>query len=345
MPLTEKQITELREELNHCKKPLFFFHDDADGLCSFLLLYRHVKEGKGIPIKSVPKIDDKFVRRVEEYAPDKIFILDVAVVEQSFIDSVKVPVFWLDHHEPLQRENIRVYNPRVYKKDDNTPATYSCYQIVEQDLWIAACGCIGDWFIPPFIDKFKEKYPGLVDKEFKDPGDVLFETQLGKLVNILSFVLKGRTKEVIESVKILTRIDNPYEILRQETPRGKFIFKRYEKINEQYKSLLEKAINKNDDEDILLFNYKENKMSFTGDLSNELLHRFPEKLIIIAREKDDEMRMSLRSRDKLLPPVLEKALTGLEGYGGGHEHACGACVKKKDFKKFVEVLDKEFKNS
>ena len=49
------------------------------------------------------------------------------------------------------------------------------------------------------------------------------------------------------------------------------------------------------------------------------------------REKDDEMRMSLRSNKKL-PPIIEKALEGIEGYGGGHEYACGACVKKKNFK-------------
>jgi nanoRNase/pAp phosphatase (c-di-AMP/oligoRNAs hydrolase) len=31
-----------------------------------------------------------------------------------------------------------------------------------------------------------------------------------------------------------------------------------------------------------------------------------------------------------------KALEGLEGFGGGHEKACGANIKLKDFDMFVE---------
>ena len=34
-----KEIKEFRKELQECKRPLIFFDDDADGLCSFLLLY------------------------------------------------------------------------------------------------------------------------------------------------------------------------------------------------------------------------------------------------------------------------------------------------------------------
>ena len=39
--------------------------------------------------------------------------------------------------------------------------------------------------------------------------------------------------------------------------------------------------------------------------------------------------------------MLENALKGVEGYGGGHEHACGAVVKAEDFSQFVKNLEKE----
>jgi single-stranded DNA-specific DHH superfamily exonuclease len=340
--LTEKQINEIREELDNCKKPLFFFHDDPDGLCSFLLLYRYKMEGKGVIVKSVPKLDEKFIRKVDEYDPDKIFILDLAMVDQDFIDTVKRPVVWIDHHEPLERHNVKIFNPRIAKKSDNTPVTHTCYQVAKQDMWIAMCGCIGDWYIPPFLNGFKKEYPKLIEIDTDDPGEILFNTKLGMLVRIISFVLKGKTSDVLKCIKIFTRIESPYEILNQETSKGRFIFKRYEKINANYEELLNKAIKNVSKDKLLVFSYEENKMSFTGDLSNELLHRFPDKLIIIAREKEDEMRMSLRSKHKQLPPVLNKALEGVEGYGGGHEYACGACVKKKDFKKFTDALSKEF---
>jgi len=71
--LTPKQITLLQEELQTAKNSLFFHDDDADGLCSFLLLYRLHREGKGIILKTSPKLDAGMLRKVEELQPDKIF--------------------------------------------------------------------------------------------------------------------------------------------------------------------------------------------------------------------------------------------------------------------------------
>ena len=33
--------------------------------------------------------------------------------------------------------------------------------------------------------------------------------------------------------------------------------------------------------------------------------------------------------------MIDKALAGLSGYGGGHENACGLNIKKHDFEEFV----------
>lgn len=334
--LTDDQIKEIRTELDGCRNPLFFFHDDPDGLCSFLLLYGYKKEGSGFIVKSVPKMDEKFLKKVQEYTPDKIFIADIAVVDQKFIDNANAPVVWIDHHEPLKRHKVKYFNPRVNDKGANVPATLICYKVADDNLWIAMTGCVGDWVTPYFYDEFKEKYPDLVDGD-KDPGSILFTTKIGRLARVLSFILKGKTSDVMKCIKIMTRIKTPYEILNQETSQGKFIYKRYEKINQQYSSLLEQALKKESDDPILIFTYEEDKMSFTGDLSNELHFRMPDKLVIVGRKKNDEIRMSLRSKS-LLPPMLEKALQGLEGYGGGHEHACGACVKKDDFELFVKRI-------
>ncbi|MBI5871890.1 phosphoesterase, partial [archaeon] len=48
--------------------------------------------------------------------------------------------------------------------------------------------------------------------------------------------------------------------------------------------------------------------------------------------------LSLRSSRFILPAILKIALKGIEGFGGGHEHACGATIKKEDFSRFVEQL-------
>ncbi len=241
MALSQSQIKQIKEHLDNCKNPLFFFDDDQDGLCSFLLLYRYKKEGMGIIVKTTPKLGTVFLKKIQEYEPDKIFVLDIADVEQEFLDKVKVPVVWIDHHGPFERDNVKYFNPRISNWDDNQPTSYMCYQVVNEDLWLATIGCIADWFKPSFIEDFMKEYPNLIDNNYKTPGDIIYNTKLGRLIRIFSFILKGKTNDVMRCVKVLTRINSPYEILNQETAQGKFIYRYYEKINKMYLPLLKEV--------------------------------------------------------------------------------------------------------
>jgi len=338
--LTQNQINEIREELDNCARPIFLYDDDQDGLCSFLLLYRYKREGKGMIIKTTPKIDERFIEKVNNYQPDKIFILDIAMVEQEFIDGVKAPVVWIDHHEPLKRSKVKYYNPRLNGK--MVPTTYMCYKITGNSLWIAMIGCVADWHIPDFADEFKEKFPDLLDKPFKAPGDIIYKTRLGKLIQMFSFLLKGKSEDVNNSIKILTRIEGPYDILEPKTPEGKFLCKRCEKIHKRFEPL-QKEISEafaNSKEKLIVFKYAEDRTSFTSELSNEMIYLHPEKIVLVAREKNEEMKCSLRSAKIVLPPLINKAMAGLNGYGGGHEHACGINISKYNFEEFVERLRK-----
>ena len=360
MAISKNQIKQLMEHLDNCKRPLFFFDDDQDGLCAFLQLYRYKKEGKGIIVKTTPKLGTVFLNKVQSYEPDKIFILDIADVEQGFLDKMNVPVIWIDHHGPFERENVKYFNPRISEYEDNQPTSYMCYQIVEQGLkasdmlasmrasshataehrshlWIGTTGCIADWFIPPFINEFKKEFPELIDKPYEVVGDIIYKTKLGCLTRIFSFILKGKTEDVLKRINVLTRIESPYEILQEDTAQGKFIYKIYEQVNKMYEPLINEVLNaiKKTNDKFVFFTYKDDKSSFTSDLSNEAIYRFPDKTILIAREKNDEMKCSLRSAKVVLPPIIEKCLVGLDGYGGGHEYACGLNIKTDDFEEFV----------
>lgn len=337
MALSNTQIAHLKEELDNCKNPLFFFDDDQDGLCAFLLLYRYKQDGHGVIVKTTPKIGTVFLRKVEEYKPDKIFVLDIADIEQDFLDAVKVPVVWVDHHGPFEREKVLYFNPRTSNQNDNFSTSHLCYQVVQRDIWISTLGCIADWFLPPFLENFKKEYPDLIDDQYNNAGDILYNTKLGHLIRIFSFILKGKISEVMKCVKILTRIKSPYEILNSDTEQGKFIYNKYEQANKMYVPLLKDAIEsveKSRDE-LVIYIYKDDQTSFTSDLSNEIIFKYPSKIILIAREKNEEMKCSLRSSKIILPPLIEKALIGLEGYGGGHEHACGLNIRTRDFDEFV----------
>lgn len=339
--LTDKEVAKIKDALISHTKPFFLFHDDPDGLASFLLFYRFIKEGRGYVVKARPQITKEYVKKIEDYGADIVFILDIAMVDQEFIDAIKVPIYWIDHHPVLERENVNYFNPR--KTVGNIPTPAMCYQIVQQDLWLTVTGCIGDWYWPTeLVEEFRKKFPGLLPDEIKTVEQALLNSPLGKLIKLFSFNLKGTTNDVLQSIKTFTRIESPNEILKSETPKGKFLLKRYEKINEQFEKLYSDALKKKTDDKILLFTYHDDRLSLTKDVANELIANFPDKVIILGREKDDEYRCSLRSGKNIeLDKILVKALVGIEGYGGGHEQACGVAIKKHNFERFVDNLRKE----
>ena len=81
--LTEKQILEIREHLENAQNPVFYYDNDADGLCSFLLLRRYLDRGKGVAIKSFPDLKGQYLRKIDELNPDLIVVLDKAEIEED----------------------------------------------------------------------------------------------------------------------------------------------------------------------------------------------------------------------------------------------------------------------
>jgi len=340
----EEMLKKIKNIFANSKKPLIFFDDDPDGLASFLLFKKLKDSAKGVVIKSSPKLELTYLRKIEELKPDIVMVLDKPIITQEFVDKALVPIIWIDHHPPVERKNVLYFNPRLYNKRDSRPTTYWCYKITNSSLWIAIIGCVADWHVPEFIEEFKQNYPDLINKKEK-VEEILFETKLGELVKMFSFLLKGRTSEVKKNISILSKIESPYEIIYQQTPRGKYLFKRAEKISKKYRSLLNFALkHAKITKKMLLFIYPSTRMSFTNDLANELLHRFSDKLIIVGREKENEIKISLRSNTLNIPKLLEKALRNVKGYGGGHLHACGSTVVKSDFNTFIENIKNEIKD-
>ena len=252
--LTSQQITSLQEELLNSKNPLFLYDSDADGLASFLLLYRMHREGKGIRVTSISNLNLDFVKRIKELNPDKIFILDIPVLDQQFVDELKRPVFWLDHHEPQLLQGVNYFNPRIADPDAYIPTTRMAYQVSQnpEDLWIAAIGCLADWHMPDFIEEFIEKYPGFLSKK-TDLTTALYKEPVGKLVKLFFFLQKGPSNEVRKSISVLMKMHSPQEIFNQETAAGKFLYKRFDSINSRYESILSHAKEKVTKSKILIY--------------------------------------------------------------------------------------------
>tara|TARA_Y100000310_G_scaffold317846_1_gene371175 strand:+ start:1174 stop:2199 length:1026 start_codon:yes stop_codon:yes gene_type:complete len=332
--LTTKQVKYVREQLATAKNPIFFYDADGDGLSSFLLLYRMHREGKGIAIRTTNEIDKLLLRKIDELQPDKVFILDIPLVPDIFFDQVKLPVFWIDHHSPQEPKNCKYFNPRIKKPNSYIPTSRMCWQLStrKEDLWIATAGSLADYHMPSFINSFIKKYPDFLDRK-KPLPETVFQSPVSELVKLLFFLQKGKSSEVKKSIRILTRIKSPQEIFSELSSPGKFLHKRYIKINQQYQELLEEAKKHVTKGKLLLFPYTEKKMSFTSNLANELASTYPKKYIVITRRKDKLMMCSFRGKNVL--QLLTQALDGINGKGGGHEDACGAVINSDDWDKFL----------
>ncbi len=342
--ITDEEIKEFRNLLEESENPLFLFDDDEDGLCSFLLLWRHIKKGHGLVIKGPPSVPLNFLSKIEEYKADKLFILDKAKLDQEFIDKAKVPIIYLDHHPLQDIKGIKYYNPLKHDIDDSRPTSYWAYQITKENLWIAIVGMVGDWHIPEKeLKEFKKLYPELLPKKLT-PGEILFNSKLGELAKIFNFCLKGTTKSSLQCIKVLTRVETPEEILEQTTARGKFIFKHYDKINKRYQKRLQDALKTKSKSKLLIYTYPPDNDSFTSMISKELIHKNPNKIIMVAKMKYDHVNISFRSKTVNLPNLIHEALEGLEGYGGGHKEAAGAHIKKPDFEEFLKRIKKSIEN-
>ncbi len=332
-------VESFRSELLSSNTPLYFFHDDPDGLASYLIL-NNVRKGVGIPVKSRPVLTGVFAHKVSEIGADKVFVLDIACIDDDFVRSCSAGIVWLDHHDPVSvPAGVKYFNPQINGRNIPTPAL--CHEAFPVSLWNAVVGCFAEWFVPDFLPEFERDFGKLLPSVWKSAGDVIYNSGVGRLIELYSFLLKGDTRVVRENIRILSRIDNPLEILDSLSPSAKRLWKHYNVIRGEYDKLLSRALRVRANNKVFLFKYETEKFSMTKDLANELSYRFPDKFIILARLKNGEFRCSFRGSSWNVKRVLEKSLVGVRGYGGGHDVACGGAIHEDDFGVFVDNVARE----
>ena len=341
--LTEKQVKEIRLHLEKAQNPLFFFDNDPDGLCSFLILQRYIGRGKGIPIKSFPELMPEYFRKIRELNADYVFILDKPLVSVGFfeeINKINIPVVWIDHHvtDNLIPDFVNYYNPTLNKKRTSEPVTALCYQISKkkEDLWISIIGSVSDGFIPENYKEFEKKYPDLSMKS-KNALEIFYRTDVGKMARMMSFGLKDRTTNVINMIRFLIKAKNPYEFLHADLKNS--FQKRFHQIDSKYQHLLKKAVALGKKQRKIIFFQYGGDLSMSSDIANELTYLFNNRNIAVVYIKGSKANISFRG-NKIRTGFL-KSIEGLEGAtGGGHENAVGGQIKIEDIEKFRENLEK-----
>jgi len=341
--LTSKQVKEIKEHLEKAQNPLFFFDNDNDGLCSFLLLQRYIERGKGFPVKTKPELAKDYFRKIRELEPDYVFILDQPEVSNEFfeeVEKINLPVVWIDHHESDRKKIpkfVSYYNPFFNKKSSNEPVTALCYQVTnkKQDIWISIVGCISDNFVPKYYSEFRRKFKDL-SIDSKDPFEIYYNSRIGEIARMFSFALMDRTTNVINMLKLLMKIKSPYDVLEENT-KTHAMHKRFGELYEKYQKLIQKAKKEvKNSEKIFFFKYG-GDISMSADISNKLKYLFPEKVISVVRVTEGRASLSIRGKgikDKVLKANFEGAT------GGGHEDAVGAQMRVEDVEEFERKLRK-----
>lgn len=342
--LNLKQIEEIKNHLNAAQNPVFFFDNDQDGLCSFLLLQKYLNRGKGFPIKTSPALTKDYFRKVEEFNSDYVFILDKPEVSEEFVEEVakrNIPIVWIDHHDIPKNsvsEYIYYYNPLSGEKKSNEPVTYICYDVTKrkEDMWLAVVGCISDNLVPDFYNEFMQEFPDLCRKD-TDAFNIFYGSNIGKIARILGFGLKDKITNVIGMIKFLISCKTPYDFL-EENNKNKMIYKRFQEVDKKYQKILEKAKKSafSNDNKLIFFKYS-GDISMSSDIANTLKYLFPEKFIVVLYTKGAKANVSARGKD--VKKIILSSIEGLENStGGGHENAVGAQIRKEDIDKFEKRI-------
>ncbi len=343
--LDESEIKEIRNFLENSSNPLFFFDNDADGLCSFAILQRAIQRGYGVPIKTYPDLSVQYIRKVNELSPDAIFVLDKAEISKEFIEEVysrNIPIVWIDHHPSKTPEHL-IQKTNYYNSGVNCePVTYIAQKIFnrQEDLILALIGCISDVYMPDFAEKISSDYPELFNANIS-AFDALHKTEIGKIVRMLNFGLMDTTTNVIKLMKFICSIKSPYDFF-EENSRTRDFHKRYSTLNKELDKLITKANKVNRDPKILFFSY-EGQTSMSAILSNQLYFENKDKTIIVAYKRPDKVNLSIRGKNAL--EITKAILEKIDGAtGGGHKEATGAMISIGEFEN-LKIIIKELQDN
>lgn len=337
--LSKDELEQIRGFLEQSQNPLFFFDNDVDGLCSYLVLGRAISRGKGVAVKSFPSLDRSYLRKIDELNPDIVFILDKPRVSSEFIEGVYergIRIVWIDHHDVQVEKEILEKVDYFNSYPSAEPTTYLCYNVFnnKNDMWLAMIGCIGDVYMPDFASDFTKKHPGLFDSSL-NAFDAMFMTEIGKAIKMLNFGLKDTTTNVVKMTKYLMRANNIYDVF-EENRFTKSFHKRYEELNKVFLKLLEKAEKQKNEGNVVWFSYA-GDMSISSEIANGLYFKNKDKFIVVAYKRYDKVNISIRGKGA--KRVLEGVISEMGDIsGGGHEEAVGASVPLDRLEEFKGLI-------
>ncbi|MCR4284721.1 MAG: DHH family phosphoesterase [archaeon] len=334
------ELREIRVLLENSQNPLFFFDNDVDGLCAFLILRRAIGRGRGIAIKSFPDLREQYLKKIDELNPDAIFVLDKAEVSEAFLEGVierNLPITWIDHHESKTEDILREKTNYFNSMPSAEPTTFIAHNVFnrKEDMWLAMIGCIGDSYMPDFAEDFEKTAPELFNSKVSSL-EALHSTEIGKMVRMLNFGLMDTTTNVVSLIKFLFKANNSYDLLEENRSTKQF-HQRYAELNEIFIKQVNKAEEDYDGKSGVLFHSYSGNVSMSSEIANRLYFNHQDKLVVVVFKRPEKINVSLRGKNAL--KITLRVTKEIEGAtGGGHEVATGAMIPIDEFENFKKKI-------
>ncbi|MFH0711270.1 MAG: DHHA1 domain-containing protein, partial [Candidatus Aenigmatarchaeota archaeon] len=330
-----------REFVNKLKdedRILLIHHTDLDGAASAVLFQKFLEKNGVEPTKVVSWSNELGEDEIEEIGKfDKIVVLDIDISYMwKILFEMDKEILLIDHHPPVKdmnTEKIVYMNPRLVNERIYQPTSYLVWKISEDDQmeWLAIVGTVGDSGFRDCKD--------LLEKKMK--AETIEEARKTKYAKAAFRLNAALTQIGFEKVRgILLKINSFEELDGNEEINGcwKKYLEEYNKIKKKFwKNLVEHKKIK-----LMVSNVGEVQRPLTSSLATELSYKYQDKIIVLLRDEGDKVAVNSRFQNDgiHLGNLLRKVSEGLDG-GGGHDHAAGATIKKKDIDLFLSRLVKE----
>jgi single-stranded DNA-specific DHH superfamily exonuclease len=380
----EQRAKSISKLIENSKNPIMFFDADTDGGTSYLQLKNAFPQIKGFYMpKNFDKqyMQANLVAKSDLVIFFDIPILREDFLTKV-IENGGQKMVWVDHHPSNDIRTIKKYkiinlNPLNYNKKDNRASSYLAYLVSgkkKENLKYVVLGTVADFFLLNVIIDFynedkinfkllinisdakrEELFNFLKSNKYNSPKSkqerekwiryLNYETNLGLVKNFIDFIYKlEETEKVSKAFKIIEKLSLA-DLIGEINSGKNWPFDENLKMKKKYNIFLKDAMKLKDEE--LIIYEGEGSTPFTKTISEEMCYRFKKWKMIVAcfkKTDSDEYRCSLRGNGIEVNKLVDRALEGLNGYGGGHPFAAGATVKNKDFNQFKSNLKKEFEN-
>jgi len=335
---------------NGNKKTVIIFDTDGDGIGAAAILAKTFKKLFKKTPKAMPAdhgllfITKKMFKENKKF--DIVITVDIAIDEKpDYILKLakKSKVLIIDHHQihrNLNRiKNILHFNPSLWKI--KIPSYKYCTSKIVYDIcnkltniedldWLAGMGIVND--------RGEDVWKVFLNKIYKKHNLSLSKLKLINNIITSSYHHSGASGVKI-GYKVCLESSSPLDILKAKTPNSKKLKKFYDAIEKEiiltmknWKRNAEIIENKK-----LIILKLNTKFSINSPISTKVSEEKPHYTVVVAREKNKMIYMSLRRQDKKVncgkkATKISESLKNSSG--GGHMPAAGIHIMSKDWKTF-----------